>query len=318
MRNSVIHTADPKMKNLLEVAENIASSRATVLICGESGTGKELIARFIHSRSTRSSRPFYAVNCAALPENLLESELFGYEKGAFTGADSRKAGMFELANGSTFLLDEISEMPVLLQAKLLRVIQEGEVQRLGGQSPVKIDVRLIATTNRSLQLMIKEGRFREDLFYRLNVIPLDLPPLRSRPKDIDLLSKSFLGMACSENNIEEKCLHKNAVMKLLSWRWPGNIRELQNVIERAVLMSSEKIITENDLLIEGLENDQLDRTLSPGMTVSEAERLLIIKTLEFTGDNRTQAAHLLGISIRTLRNKLHEYRRTEAAYVNSI
>jgi two-component system response regulator FlrC len=306
---SVIQIADPKMQKIYEMAETVAVSRASVLITGDSGTGKELLARFIHAKSPRAVKRFVALNCAAVPEGLLESELFGFEKGAFTGADQRKLGKFEQAHESTFLLDEISEMSLPLQAKLLRVLQEGEVERLGGISPIKVSVRIIATTNRSLEKMVKEGTFREDLFYRLNVIPLNVPALRSRPLDIEMLARHFVATSCEENAIAAKFLSEKAMAKLKSYRWPGNVRELQNVIERSVLLcSGQEVSDEQILLPEIVEEAQTQAPLSPGMTVGEAERLLIMKTLEFTGQNRTRAAEMLGISIRTLRNKLHEYK----------
>ncbi|RME15112.1 MAG: sigma-54-dependent Fis family transcriptional regulator [Bdellovibrio sp.] len=308
----ILYTIDPQMKKILKMAENVASSRASILIYGESGTGKELLARFIHSKSTRSDKRFCAINCAAVPEGLLESELFGYERGAFTGADKRKRGLFEEAHGGTFLLDEISEMPLLLQAKLLRVLQEGEVQRLGGSEPIKVNVRIIATTNKKLESLVRQKQFREDLYYRLNVIPLEVPPLRQRIRDIEFLSKIFIECSCRENGLPLKKLSPAARKKLLSWRWPGNIRELQNVIERSVLLSRSDTILEEEILIQDQESHRKkERSLQPGMTVHEAERLLILKTLEFTGQNRTQAAHLLGISVRTLRNKLNEYKAQE-------
>jgi two-component system response regulator FlrC len=310
----MIQAADPKMKKIYEVAESVAVSRASVLITGESGTGKELLARFIHAKSPRAVRRFVALNCAAIPENLLESELFGYEKGAFTGADARKIGKFESAHESTFLLDEISEMSLVLQAKLLRVLQEGEVERLGGDKPVKVNVRIIATTNRSLEKMVKEGGFREDLYYRLNVIPLAVPSLRTRPLDIELLARHFVDTSCVENGLALKRLSDSALLKLKTYRWPGNVRELQNVIERSVLLSGGQEVSDEQILLPEtavVSADDVPVTvnpLAPGMTVSEAERLLIMKTLEFTGQNRTRAAEMLGISIRTLRNKLNEYK----------
>ena len=305
----IIHSADPRMKKIFEVAESVAVSRASILITGESGTGKELLARLIHAKSPRATRRFVAVNCAAVPEGLLESELFGYERGAFTGADSRKIGKFETANESTFLLDEISEMALPLQAKLLRVLQEGEIERLGGTSPVKVNVRIIATTNRSLEKMVKAGEFREDLYYRLNVIPLQVPPLRSRPLDIENLTQHFAAVSSSENGISEKVITEAALRKLKAYRWPGNVRELQNVIERSILLAAGTQIGEEQILLpEEEEAAQTEHSFSPGMTVNEAEKLLIIKTLDFTGQNRTRAAEMLGISIRTLRNKLNEYR----------
>ena len=305
-----IKTLDPKMLNLLNIANNVSNSKATVLITGESGVGKELFARYIHTNSVRSKNIFMAVNCAALPENLLESELYGYEKGAFTGADSRKIGKFELANGGTFLLDEISELPLILQGKLLRVLQEGEIERVGGKSPIKIDIRLLATTNRSLQEMVKEGLFREDLYYRLNVVPLEIPPLRKRAKDIELLSDFFCHSSCTKNQISIKELSQSAKKKLSQWNWPGNIRELQNVIERSVLISSSQILNYEDILIENFQVQDIQKSLEyyPGVTVSQMEKSLILNTLEYTMQNRTKAAELLGISIRTLRNKINEYK----------
>lgn len=305
----MIQTSDLKMKKLLEMADNVAGSRAAVLIQGESGTGKELLARYIHSKSSRASKDFIALNCAAVPEGLLEAELFGYEKGAFTGADQRKLGKFEVASGGTFLLDEISEMPLHLQTKLLRVIQEGEIERLGGTKPIKVDVRLISASNKNLHNAVKSGQFREDLFYRLNVIPVEIPALRQRPRDIEMLALSFIETSSTVNGIALKPISDLGMRKLLNWRWPGNVRELQNVIERAVLLSTGSSIEADDLHIENFSDLRSDRdTLSVGMTVEEAEKRLIMKTLEHTHNNRTQAAHMLGISIRTLRNKLNEYK----------
>lgn len=314
MRDSsyaMIRTVDARMKQVLDIAENIATSRATVLISGESGTGKELLARFIHAKSHRALRRMVAINCAAVPEGLLESELFGFERGAFTGADTKKIGKFELANESSFLLDEISEMPLLLQAKILRVIQEGECERLGGKAPTPVNVRLIATTNRDLRSMVQSGLFREDLFFRLNVIHLHIPPLRERPADVEMLARHFVEISCVENQLPTKSLTPAALKKLTSWRWPGNIRELENTIERSVLLSRNREIEASDLMIEGYQEaiaQKESNALAAGMTISEAEKLLILKTLEHTRQNRTQAARLLGISIRTLRNKLNEYR----------
>ncbi len=305
--NDLLKTADAEMKRLVLMAENIAASRATVLITGESGTGKDVLAKLIHERSPRASRRLISVNCAAIPADLLEGELFGYEKGALAGAVQSKPGKFELANDSTFLLDEISELPVLLQAKLLRVIQDGEVERLGGKTPVRVNVRLIATSNRDLREIMREGRFREDLYYRLNVVPLHVAPLRKRPKDIELLARFFTEVSSHLNGQVPKALSEEAILKMKQWNWPGNVRELENVIERSVILSSTPLLMANDILIAGFEPKAPEWDLSPGMTISEAERRLIMKTLEHTAQNRTQAARLLGISIRTLRNKLHEY-----------
>jgi two-component system response regulator FlrC len=306
-----------KMKKILQMAETVAPSRASILIMGESGTGKELIARYIHAKSARAQRDFVAVNCAALPEGLLESELFGYERGAFTGAEQKKLGKFEIANQSTFLLDEISELPLSLQAKLLRVLQEGEIERLGGAKPIKVDVRIIAATNKNLIDLVSQGLFREDLFYRLNVIPLTIPPLRQRAKDIEMLAQVFLDLTCEQNGFALKKLSREALQKLIAWRWPGNVRELQNVIERAALLSKGTEIQLEDVVLNGTPGDKSVESIEVGLTVSEAERRLIMRTLEFTQNNRTQAAHILGISIRTLRNKLNEY-RMETAHEQTI
>jgi transcriptional regulator with GAF, ATPase, and Fis domain len=330
MKSVEIRTQDPEMLRVLKLADNVASSRATVLIQGESGTGKELLAKYVHAQSPRANRRLVAINCAAVPEGLLESELFGHEKGAFTGAHQAKPGKFELAHESTLLLDEMSEMPLLLQAKLLRVIQEGEIERLGARHPQKVNVRIIATTNRDLASMVRRGEFREDLYYRLNVVPLRIPSLRERQHDILDLARFFVEVSCHLNGRPLRPLSEAATSKLQSWTWPGNIRELENVIERAVLYASGDKIELTDLAIEeniGLNAPNLGQSVSdlqaaalagvsgsgagfgvsPGMTVSEAEKLLIMKTLEHTAQNRTKAAKLLGISIRTLRNKLHEY-----------
>lgn len=315
-RDGSIRTDDPEMIRILKTAENVASSRATILLQGESGTGKELLARFIHANSPRALKRFIAINCAAVPEGLLESELFGHEKGAFTGAHQAKPGKFELAHDSTLLLDEVSEMPMILQAKLLRVIQEGEIERLGARQPTRVNVRLIATTNRDLPSMVRRGEFREDLFYRLNVVPLRIPALRERPRDIENLAQFFMEVSSHLNGRPVRTLSVDAIEKLSSWRWPGNVRELENVIERAVLFATAESIDSSNIEIEGFaEVPHSSAGASPGlsvgasaiMTVAEAERLLILKTLVHTEQNRTQAAKLLGISIRTLRNKLHEY-----------
>jgi transcriptional regulator with PAS, ATPase and Fis domain len=314
MSEWVKNIKDPEMKKVVEMANNIAVRKATVLITGESGVGKELMARYIHEMSHRKDHAFVATNCAAVPENLLESELFGYEKGAFTGAQTAKPGKVEAADKGTFLLDEISEMPLALQGKLLRVLQESEVERLGATQPKKVDVRFICTTNRSLAEMVKKGEFRQDLFYRLNVIPLNIPTLRARKKDLNSLVQYFLGKVAMDNKMRIKEMSVDALQKIHNWSWPGNVRELQNVIERSCLMSSADTLMPEDIKIETTPlNDSAEvesGLVTTGMTIQEAERRLILKTLEYTGENRTQAAKILGISIRTLRNKLNEYKST--------
>jgi two-component system response regulator FlrC len=325
-----IVTQDGRLKRLLDMARAVADSRATVLVSGESGTGKELFARFLHENSSRAGGPFVAVNCASLPEGLLESELFGHEKGAFTGAIARKPGRFELAQGGTILLDEISEMAPSLQAKLLRVLQEGEVDRVGGKRPVPVDVRVVATTNRDLKEHIEKGEFREDLFYRLNVIPLKVPPLRERPDDVLLLAEHFLAQFAVENNKPGLRLGEEARRLLAAHPWPGNVRELQNTMERAVLLASGPEITPAALLFEDQYPDGLpglaETAAAPAPplagagagageaaalppTLREAEKLLIERALSHTDGNRTHAAKVLGISVRTLRNKLNEYKQ---------
>lgn len=308
MRNFVTH--DAVMQNILKLVDNLSMSKATLLISGESGVGKEQLSQYIHAQSFRSKAPFIAVNCAAIPSTLLESELFGYEKGAFTGAHQTKIGQIEAADGGTFLLDEISEISLDLQGKLLRVIQEKELTRVGSTKSKAIDVRFICTTNRDLKEMVKRGEFRKDLFYRINVIPIRIPALRERIQDIEQYSHQFMERICNENNLPRRQFSSCAMTKLLSWNWPGNVRELQSVLERSILMTQNTEMKAEDLMIEGYAESRI-QSFGPGMTVQEAERLLIFKTLEFTGENRTMAAKLLGISIRTLRNKLNEYKKDE-------
>ncbi|RMG03641.1 MAG: sigma-54-dependent Fis family transcriptional regulator [Nitrospirae bacterium] len=309
---SEIITQDAGMKKLLKLALEIAASESTVLITGESGTGKELLARYIHRNSSRRSHKFVAVNCAAIPENLLEAELFGYEKGAFTGANEKKAGRFELADRGTLLLDEIGEMPTPLQAKLLRVLQEKEIDRIGGKSPIPVDIRVIATTNRDLAAEVERGNFREDLYYRLSVIPLRIPPLRERPGDIPLLAEHFLEKFALRYKKEIKGFSDEAVQYLLNHSWRGNVRELENLIQRAVILGSGDLIELHDLRVER-------RQISDNVikTIREMEKDLIIKTLQMTGGNRKRAAESLGISVRTLRNKINEY-RLEGGFVESV
>jgi DNA-binding NtrC family response regulator len=301
-----IVTQDPDFSRMLDRARQAAASTATVLIEAESGTGKELLARMVHQLSPRAANPFVAVNCAALPENLLESELFGFEKGAFTGAVVSKPGKFEMAHRGTLLLDEIGEMAPILQAKLLRVLQEHEVDRIGGKDPVRIDVRVIATTNRDLAGLVKAGHFREDLYYRLNVIRLGIPPLRQRDGDIPLLADFFCRRyAKAFGKAGVKC-SAAALASLSRHSWPGNVRELENAIQRAVALSDGADIEPADLWTVS-PAATAEAQPAAGTTVREMERQLIQKTLENTGGNRTHAARLLGISLRTLRNKLNEF-----------
>ncbi len=316
---------DEATARVIAMADQIAPSEASILITGESGTGKEILARHVHRRSARSEKPFISVNCAAIPENLLESELFGHEKGAFTGAIARRVGKFEEADGGTLLLDEISEMDARLQAKLLRAIQEREIDRVGGGKPVKVDIRIIATSNRDLLDAAKRGLFREDLLYRLNVVNLKLPPLRERPKDILALARHFARKYAEANGVPFRAISGETERLLLSHAWRGNVRELENTIHRAVLMSQGAEITPDAIrLPDGarLEPGAM-RTGDPvsvateaaavttralvGRTVSDVERDLILDTLDHCLGNRTHAANILGISIRTLRNKLREY-----------
>ena len=335
--------SDSSMLRVLALAKQVARSRATVLISGESGTGKELFARYLHAYSDRASRPFIAVNCAALPEHLLESELFGHEKGAFTGAIARKLGKFELADQGSILLDEISEMDLGLQAKLLRVLQESEIDRVGGTETLKVDVRVLATTNRNLEKWVEEGKFRQDLFFRLNVIPLRLPALRERGEDIAALARFFIAMYVRDYALVPVELSAEAESWLKDYAWPGNVREMQNLMERAVLLSGGRPITPGHFLLESedwplfleegagselsLQQAEPEAEKAAPVPAAEAapspfsggviplhemERIMIKKGLEQTGGNRTQAAELLGISVRTLRNKLNEYREAGA------
>ncbi|RJX30035.1 MAG: sigma-54-dependent Fis family transcriptional regulator, partial [Desulfurivibrio sp.] len=325
-RKKHIVGTDTKLARVLQKARSVASSKATVLILGESGTGKEMIARCIHEESNRREGPFVALNCAALPEGLLESELFGHEKGAFTGAIYTKKGKFELADGGTLLLDEIAEIPLHLQAKLLRVLQEEEVDRLGGKSPVKVDVHVVATTNRNLEESVRNGEFRQDLYYRLNVIPLTLPPLRERKEDIERLAAYFIERFSRQYGKDVKKMSKASCRRFAEYGWPGNIREMENLVERAVLLSLAEELEPWDFWDEETDGAGLD--ISPsyaaateicpsapgggengGMTsLRDVERQMIMQALQKTDDNRTHAAKMLGISVRTLRNKLHEYR----------
>jgi two-component system response regulator FlrC len=318
---------DPSMQAVITMADQIAPSDASILITGESGVGKEVIARYVHQKSRRANRPFISVNCAAIPENLLESELFGHEKGAFTGAVARRIGKFEEANGGTLLLDEISEMDARLQAKLLRAIQEREIDRVGGAKPVRVDIRILATSNRDLAQAVRDGTFREDLLYRLNVVNLRIPSLRDRPGDVLALSEFFIRKYAAANGMPERVLSAEAKRRLASHRWPGNVRELENAMHRAVLMANGPEIDEDAIRLPdgqplaaadpgvraaqaaSLAAETASRSYV-GQTVAAMEQQLIIDTLQHCFGNRTHAATILGISIRTLRNKLKEY--TEA------
>ncbi|MBE7527830.1 MAG: sigma-54-dependent Fis family transcriptional regulator [Burkholderiales bacterium] len=312
---SEIVAEDPRMLTLLSLARKVAATSATVMLTGESGCGKEVLARFIHRHSPRASQPFVAINCAAIPENLLEATLFGHEKGSFTGASQAQAGKFEQANGGTLLLDEISEMPLGLQAKLLRVLQEREVERIGGSKPIKLDIRLIATSNRNMPAYVREGRFREDLYYRLNVFPLEILPLRDRPLDIVPLAQRILVQSTDAAQIRY-VLTESARQSLESYSWPGNVRELENVIQRAVILASGPIepmhlnlpvsavvdVSQEKTQVKQVKND------SPLCDIKSLEREHILQTLAAVNGSRKMAVQKLGISERTLRYKLQQYR----------
>lgn len=303
----------PRMKEIFEFIKTVAATPSTVLIHGESGTGKELIAGAIHYHSPRRAKPFVKVNCAAISEELLESELFGHEKGSFTGAIRTSEGKFVIADGGSILLDEVSEMSPKLQAKLLRVLQEKEVDKVGGREPIKVDVRVMATTNRNLLEEIKKNHFREDLYYRLNVVTIAFPPLRERKSDIPDLCKFFIAKYNREMNRRIQGLSRDAEQALLRYHWPGNVRQLENCIERAVVLCQGPAIEMSHLSPElnhlsSIDEDEKSPGVQAGMTVAEMEKHLIVETLKITNNNRTRAAEMLGISIRTLRNKLNEYR----------
>jgi len=299
--------SSPAYRRMLSLVEQIADSSATILIQGESGAGKELVARTIHERSGRRAGPFVAVNCAALPETLLESELFGYEKGAFTGAAGRKEGRFELANGGTLFLDEVADLSLVTQPKILRVLQEGEFERLGGTRTIQVDVRIVAATNQDLAEMVKDKRFREDLYYRLNVITVRVPPLRERHEDIRLLAQHYLRVYAAKNGRKLEGFSNEALERLESYRWPGNVRELENLIERMVLLARKDRIEAEDLPeeIAGVKRPPRDAILElVGTPLAEIEQRLLDETLRITGGNKTQAAKLLGIDVRTVARKL--------------
>jgi DNA-binding NtrC family response regulator len=321
--SDTILSRDSAVAATLRLADQVAASEASILICGESGTGKELLARYVHRKSRRAGQPMVSVNCAAIPENLLESELFGHEKGAFTGAVARRIGKFEEANGGTLLLDEISEMDIRLQAKLLRAIQEREIDRVGGSTPVKVDIRVLATTNRDLQQEVAAGRFREDLYFRLNVVTLALPPLRDRVADIELLADHFARKYADANALPKRAISPEAMDLLKRHGWRGNVRELENTMHRAVLIAQGDSVGVEAIRLTAPPRVAGDpetaaatgtaaateavRSALVGRTVADVERDLILETLNHCLGNRTHAANILGISIRTLRNKLKLY-----------
>lgn len=304
---------DPRTRALLSLAKRVAQSPATVMLTGESGCGKEVVARYIHQHSLRSSKPFVAINCAAIPENLLEATLFGYEKGAFTGAAQAQPGKFEQAQGGTLLLDEISEMPLELQAKLLRVLQEREVERVGGHKTIKLDIRVLATSNRNMMAMVKNGRFREDLYYRLNVFPIEIPSLRQRPLDIEPLAQHILESAMSGSGQSSGKMTQAAIDKLAQYPWPGNVRELENVMQRAMILATDNIIAAEHIHLPHTDSDResgQNGTASSSEDIKTLERKHILETLAAVNGSRKLAVKKLGISERTLRYKLQQYRIT--------
>lgn len=314
----IIYKSDV-MVQLMKMIERVSPSQASVLVMGESGTGKELIARAIHEKSTRKNKAFVAINCGALRETLLESELFGHEKGSFTGAYNKKIGLAESANGGTLFLDEIGELPLAIQAKLLRFVQEGEIYRVGGKDPIKVDIRLICATNRELDQEVMRGNFREDLFYRINTIVINAPPLRRRKEDIALLVNHFLGAGTNSFINRGKTIDEAALAILINYEWPGNIRELQNVCERLQILSEGHMIMTNDLP-ESIRNPEIiDKGLEfdASIPLYELEKRYILKALAHYGGNKTQAAQGLGITIKTLYNKLHEYGEFEKFAVHT-
>lgn len=305
-RETMIVGRSGAIRQVLELVEQVAPSTATVLLLGESGTGKELFARQLHARSDRSTRPFVAVNCAAIPETILESELFGYEAGAFTGASHRKAGRFELAHSGTLFLDEVGEIPPSMQVKLLRVLQDGTFERLGGTTSVHSDVRVVAATNRSLEEEVKAGRFREDLYYRLNVIPVEVPPLRDRREDVPLLAHHFLSKYAEKNRKDVVGIHGEALDALNEYDWPGNVRELENAIERAVILVRDAEI-KGEHLPPAVVRGPVERqsvSVPIGMPLEDVEQMLIRETLRVTKGDKTTAARLLGIATRTIYRKM--------------
>ncbi|MCB0340746.1 MAG: sigma-54-dependent Fis family transcriptional regulator [Pseudobdellovibrionaceae bacterium] len=316
--NTIVYKSEV-MRQLMRMVERVAPSNATVLILGESGTGKELIAHAIHKKSNRRDKPFIAINCGALRETLLESELFGHERGAFTGAYARKVGLAEAANGGTLFLDEIGELSPGIQAKLLRFLQEGEIFRVGGKDPIKVDIRLISATNRELDKEVMRGNFREDLFYRINTIMLHAPPLRRRKEDITILVDHFLRGSSHGYLNRGRRVSQEALEVMMKYDWPGNIRELQNTCERLQILAEGETILPTDLP-EQIRNPEMKVILDdydPTMTLHELEKRYILKALNYFDGNKTQAANALGITIKTLYNKLHEYGEFEKYAVHS-
>lgn len=307
------------MASLMKMIDRVAPSQANILVLGESGTGKELLARSIHERSGRKNKPFVAINCGALRETLLESELFGHEKGSFTGAYTKKIGLAEVSNGGTLFLDEIGELSPGIQAKLLRFIQEGEIYRVGGKEPIKVDIRLISATNRELDVEVQRGNFREDLFYRINTIVVSAPPLRRRKEDIPVLIKYFLNTSQHAYMNRGRTVSEDAMASLVKYEWPGNIRELQNVCERLQILSEGHEIMLNDLPdhVRQSEKEKDSMDYDPQIPLHEIEKLYILKALAHFGGNKTQAANNLGITIKTLYNKLHEYGEFEKFAVHT-
>lgn len=319
VENRTIVYQSEVMGSLMKMIDRVAPSQANILVLGESGTGKELIARSIHERSGRKNKPFVAINCGALRETLLESELFGHEKGSFTGAYNRKIGLAEAANGGTLFLDEIGELDPAIQSKLLRFIQEGEVFRVGGKDPIKVDIRLICATNRELDQEVTRGNFREDLFYRINTIVVSAPPLRRRKEDIPALVNHFLNNSQHAYLNRGRSVNEEAMKALVRYEWPGNIRELQNVCERLQILSDGHMIMLNDIP-ENIRNGETEKDViayDPAMTLHELEKRYILKALAHFGGNKTQAANNLGITIKTLYNKLHEYGEFEKFAVHT-
>jgi DNA-binding NtrC family response regulator len=311
--------ASPPMQRVFEVVDQVAPSRATVLITGESGTGKELVANALHQRSQRANGPFVKLHCAALAESLLESELFGHEKGSFTGAMNRKDGRFQIADGGTLFLDEIGEISPTIQVKLLRFLQEHEFERVGGNQTIRVDVRVIAATNRDLADLVAKGKFREDLYYRLNVVALEMPPLRDRRTDIPALAKFFLDRYTKENAKQVDGFTSDALERLVAYDWPGNVRELENAVERAVVLCNGQQIESRHLPTSVQPRvTSSGMPIIPGATMAELERYAIVETLKATGGSTSKAAEMLGISVRTIQYRLHEYNEAPRSDVDVV